>query len=109
MTEPFLHMNAIHDQTGPDVPPVQRCTLESLSEGVIATPLQEAYHIGEVVTLSCPEGKQLSGEEEVSCNPSQQFSPDPARARCITGVCAKPLAASSCSAPLRAVVYLAVH
>lgn len=70
--------------SGPGLCMVQRCTLGSLSEDVIANPVQENYHIGQAVTLSCPEGKQLDGVEEVSCNPSQEFSPDPANVRCVT-------------------------
>lgn len=47
--------------------------------------MQESYDIGQTVTLSCPEGKRLDGVQEVSCNPSQEFSPDPADVRCVTG------------------------
>lgn len=83
--------------TLPGVPTVQRCTLGSLSEDVIADPVQENYHIGQTVTLSCPEGKQLDGVEEVSCNPSQEFSPDPANVRCLTGGLATSIVTPSCS------------
>uniref|UniRef100_UPI0037E76B72 complement component C7 n=1 Tax=Semicossyphus pulcher TaxID=241346 RepID=UPI0037E76B72 len=62
---------------------VSRCTLQSLAEDVIASPLKRAYHIGEVVTLSCPAGKQLIGEAAISCDSSQNFSPDPADIKCI--------------------------
>lgn len=58
------------------------CQIGSLADGVIATPLQEAYAIGETVTLSCPEGSQLQGEATVICDPSLNFSPNPADIRC---------------------------
>ncbi|XP_034547042.1 complement component C7 isoform X2 [Notolabrus celidotus] len=50
------------DQTwspGPGLCTVTRCTLESLAEDVIASPFYQNYYIGDIVTLSCPAGKQL--------------------------------------------------
>lgn len=64
---------------------VSRCKLESLAEDVIASPLRQAYGIGETVTLSCPEGRQLLGEATVTCDPSLHFSPDPADIKCSPG------------------------
>ncbi|KAF3695670.1 Complement component C7 Precursor [Channa argus] len=58
------------------------CKIESLAEDIIASPLKQAYGIGESVTLSCPEGRQLLGEATVICNPSLHFSPDPANIQC---------------------------
>lgn len=96
--------------TLPDVPTAQSCRLGSLSEDVIASPVQENYHIGQTVTLSCPEGKQLNGVEEVSCNPSQEFSPDPANVRCVTGGYAKSVVTpTSPSDALNALFYPALH
>ncbi|KAI4820257.1 hypothetical protein KUCAC02_028241 [Chaenocephalus aceratus] len=64
-----------------------RCTIDSLDEDVIASPQQEVYGIGESVTLSCPEGRQLIGEATLMCDPSLNFSPDPADIKCspVTG------------------------
>ncbi|KAG8011923.1 Complement component C7 [Nibea albiflora] len=60
---------------------VSRCQLE-LADDVIASPLFEAYAIGESVTLSCPPGRQLLGEAEVTCDSSMHFSPNPADIKC---------------------------
>ncbi|KAF3851215.1 hypothetical protein F7725_012987 [Dissostichus mawsoni] len=68
-------------------PPDARCTIDSLDEDVIASPKREVYGIGESVTLSCPEGRQLIGEATLMCDPSLNFSPDPADIKCspVTG------------------------
>uniref|UniRef100_H3C1J3 Complement component C7 n=1 Tax=Tetraodon nigroviridis TaxID=99883 RepID=H3C1J3_TETNG len=58
------------------------CQLGSLAEGVMAYPINGAYSIGDTVTLSCPEGRQLLGESEITCDPSLNFSPDPASISC---------------------------
>ncbi|CAJ1069014.1 complement component C7-like isoform X3 [Xyrichtys novacula] len=68
---------------GPGLCAPTRCTLESLAEDVIATPLSRNYYIGNMVTLSCPPGKELRGAESISCDSSQNFSPDPAEISCI--------------------------
>uniref|UniRef100_A0A3Q0R5G1 Complement component C7 n=1 Tax=Amphilophus citrinellus TaxID=61819 RepID=A0A3Q0R5G1_AMPCI len=62
---------------------VSRCQIGFLTDDVIASPLKENYGIGESVTLSCPEGKQLVGEATIICDPSLHFSPNPADVRCI--------------------------
>ncbi|XP_041856265.1 complement component C7 [Melanotaenia boesemani] len=59
------------------------CRLNSLTEGVIASPLQPFYSIGQSVVLSCPKGRILEGEATIICNPSLNFSPDPREIRCI--------------------------
>ncbi|KAM9360672.1 complement component C7 [Symphorus nematophorus] len=61
---------------------VSMCRLESLADDVIATPLNQAYGIGDTVTLSCPVGRQLLGEAMIMCDPSLHFSPDPANIKC---------------------------
>uniref|UniRef100_A0A3Q3VSR5 Complement component C7 n=1 Tax=Mola mola TaxID=94237 RepID=A0A3Q3VSR5_MOLML len=66
------------------------CKLDSLAEGVIASPLSAAYGIGASVTLSCPAGRQLLGEATVTCDPSLNFSPDPADIRCSPVIIPKP-------------------
>ncbi|XP_074526099.1 complement component C7 isoform X1 [Halichoeres trimaculatus] len=70
-------------QPNPGLCTLSRCTLDSLTGDVIASPLYKNYHIGERVTLSCPEGKRLVGEATISCDSSQNFSPDPANIQCI--------------------------
>ncbi|XP_068614087.1 complement component C7-like [Brachionichthys hirsutus] len=61
---------------------VLSCKLESLAEDVIASPLHQAYGVGEAVELSCPAGRQLLGEATIICDPSLHFSPDPADIKC---------------------------
>ncbi|XP_037535981.1 complement component C7 [Nematolebias whitei] len=62
---------------------VSVCKLPLLTADIIVFPLREAYHLGETVSLSCPEGKELQGETSSSCDSSLHFSPDPAEVRCI--------------------------
>lgn len=64
---------------------VTSCQIGLLADGVIASPLKETYGIGELVTFSCPAGKRLTGEATAICNPSLDFSPNPADVRCIQG------------------------
>ena len=65
--------------------PASACKLDALADGVIASPIKDTYDIGAHVTLSCPPGRQLQGEATVTCDPSLNFSPDPADIRCSTG------------------------
>lgn len=65
---------------------VSACKLPLLTEDIIVFPLQAAYHLGETVFLSCPEGKELQGEKSSTCDSSLHFSPDPAEVRCIQGI-----------------------
>uniref|UniRef100_A0A8C5GE23 Complement component C7 n=1 Tax=Gouania willdenowi TaxID=441366 RepID=A0A8C5GE23_GOUWI len=58
------------------------CKLNSLSDGVIVTPLKSFYDIGDSVALSCPEGQQLQGQTIVRCDASLNLSPDPASITC---------------------------
>lgn len=59
------------------------CRLNSLTEHVIASPIQPFYTIGESVVLSCPKGRILEGDAKIICNPSLNFSPNPSEIRCI--------------------------
>lgn len=61
------------------------CKLKTLPDDVIASPLKQSYGIGEMVTLSCPEGRQLEGETTIICDASLQFSPDTADMECSKG------------------------
>ncbi|XP_069555659.1 complement component C7 isoform X1 [Brachyistius frenatus] len=73
------------DQTwsaSPGLCTISRCTTTSLADDVIVTPLKQVYDIGESVTLSCPEGRQLIGEATLMCDSSLHFSPDPAAISC---------------------------
>lgn len=65
---------------------VSVCKLPPLAADVIASPLQEAYHLGDSVSLSCPQGRSLDGEATATCDSSLNFSPDPAQTRCIQGI-----------------------
>ncbi|XP_037339380.2 complement component C7 [Pungitius pungitius] len=68
--------------TSPGLCTVSRCTALSLSDDVTASPSQQNYGIGERVTLSCPEGRQLLGEPTIICDSSLHFSPDPSDIKC---------------------------
>ncbi|XP_074493748.1 complement component C7 [Sebastes fasciatus] len=68
--------------SSPGVCTVSRCHLDSLSDDITASPLQQVYGIGETVTLSCPAGRQVLGEATIICDSSLQFSPDPAQTKC---------------------------
>ncbi|XP_078809266.1 complement component C7 isoform X4 [Oryzias latipes] len=58
------------------------CKLKFLNEEVLASPLKPSYDIGEAVTLSCPVGRTLQGEDRILCDSSLNFSPDPAEITC---------------------------
>ncbi|XP_043966546.1 complement component C7 [Gambusia affinis] len=80
----ILQCNA--DQTwsaNPGLCAVSVCKLPPLAVDVIASPLQEAYHLGDSVSLSCPQGHSLDGETAATCDSSLNFSPDPTQTRCI--------------------------
>ncbi|XP_029295538.1 complement component C7 isoform X2 [Cottoperca gobio] len=81
--------------SSPGLCTISRCNLESLSDDVIAAPLQQAYGIGETVTLSCPAGRQLLGEATIICDPSLHFSPDPADVKCSPVSTSQPSSSSS--------------
>ncbi|XP_035514577.1 complement component C7 [Morone saxatilis] len=61
---------------------ISMCRLEDLGEGVIASPLNHTYGIGDTVSLSCPPGRQLLGEATIICDSSLHFSPDPRIIKC---------------------------
>ncbi|GAA6223149.1 complement component C7-like [Lates japonicus] len=86
------------DQTwsaSPGLCTISRCKIESLADDVIASPLRQAYGIGETVTLSCPEGRQLLGEATSICDPSLNFSPNPADVKCSPVSILQPRSASA--------------
>eukprot|EP00066_Takifugu_rubripes_P008599 XP_003974907.2 PREDICTED: complement component C7-like [Takifugu rubripes] len=58
------------------------CKLGPLADGVIADPIHKVFGIGDIVSLSCPEGRQLLGESTIMCDPSLNFSPDLATISC---------------------------
>ncbi|XP_072290003.1 complement component C7 [Eucyclogobius newberryi] len=66
----------------PDVCQLSNCMMPVLAAGVLVSPDKSTYDIGETVTLSCPEGKELHGETTAICDPSLNFSPDPAQVTC---------------------------
>uniref|UniRef100_A0A3Q3K8P3 Complement component C7 n=2 Tax=Monopterus albus TaxID=43700 RepID=A0A3Q3K8P3_MONAL len=73
------------DQTwsaNPGLCTASECKIGSLTDDIIASPLKQAYGIGESVGLSCPEGRWLLGEATIICDPSLNFSPDPANIKC---------------------------
>uniref|UniRef100_A0A8C6TML5 Complement component C7 n=1 Tax=Neogobius melanostomus TaxID=47308 RepID=A0A8C6TML5_9GOBI len=66
----------------PDVCQLSNCMMPALAAGVLVSPDKSNYDIGDTVTLSCPEGKQLQGEKKAICDPSLNFSPDPTEVTC---------------------------
>lgn len=73
------------DQTwsaSPGLCTISSCKIGALADDVIASPLKPSYGIGETITLSCPEGRQLLGEATIICDASLHFSPDPAGIKC---------------------------
>ncbi|KAM7416037.1 hypothetical protein PAMA_018215 [Pampus argenteus] len=73
------------DQTwsgSPGLCTLSSCRIQFFADDVIASPLKQIYDIGETLTLSCPEGRQLLGEAITICDSSLHFSPDPANIRC---------------------------
>lgn len=61
---------------------LSRCMMPQLAADVRISPDKFNYEIGDSVTLSCSEGKELQGEETVMCDPSLNFSPDPKEVKC---------------------------
>lgn len=59
--------------------------MPQLAADVRISPDKFNYEIGDSVTLSCSEGKELQGEETVMCDPSLNFSPDPKEVKCQKG------------------------
>lgn len=77
---------------------VSVCKLGPLADGVIADPPPGAFGIGDVVRMSCPEGRRLLGESMITCDPSLNFSPDPASISCSPGQrCCRLTAGGRCS------------
>ncbi|XP_047447611.1 complement component C7 [Mugil cephalus] len=68
--------------SSPGLCKLSKCRIRSVSPDVTVSPLKQVYDIGESVTLSCPEGRQVLGESTVICDPSLNFSPNPATIRC---------------------------
>ncbi|XP_072518418.1 complement component 7b [Salminus brasiliensis] len=62
------------------------CDAPPLLSHVIATPLKQAYVIGESVSLSCPSGMQFQGEPEIICRAGLSWSPAPSNFKCTTVV-----------------------
>ncbi|KAK0152615.1 Complement component C7 [Merluccius polli] len=94
-------IDCMEDQTWSQRPgrcTASKCPSAALPAGVLASPLEGLYSIGERVTLSCPPGQQLLGEAEIICDPSLNFSPSPASVRCseVTIVEATPPPTAQC-------------
>lgn len=61
---------------------LSNCMMPLLPAGLKVSPDKNTYPIGDSVTLSCPEGKELQGEAESICDASLNFSPDPTLVTC---------------------------
>lgn len=67
--------------------PGSTCRIPQLKRDVIPTPTKVVYQIGELVTLSCPEGSMLEGDvSQIMCSPSLLWSPSPASVLCKAGM-----------------------
>ncbi|XP_020787998.2 LOW QUALITY PROTEIN: complement component C7 [Boleophthalmus pectinirostris] len=66
----------------PDVCQISNCMMPTLAADVLVSPDKSSYDIGDSVTLSCPEGKYLEGDNTAICDPSLNFSPDPTEVTC---------------------------
>lgn len=67
--------------------PGSTCGIPQLKHDVIATPTKVVYQIGEIVTLTCPEGSMLEGDvSQIMCSPSLQWSPSPDSVLCKAGM-----------------------
>uniref|UniRef100_A0A3Q2PK64 Complement component C7 n=1 Tax=Fundulus heteroclitus TaxID=8078 RepID=A0A3Q2PK64_FUNHE len=61
------------------------CRTPQINSLVEATPIRDAYNIGDSVSLSCPAGSVLDGDvSEIVCSSSLQWSPSPADIQCKT-------------------------
>ncbi|KAG7271227.1 hypothetical protein CRUP_038674 [Coryphaenoides rupestris] len=81
-------IQCLEDQTWSQRPGscrASKCLPPDLTDGVLASTQKALYSIGEIVTLSCPPGKQLLGETEIICGPNLHFSPSPESVHCSQG------------------------
>ncbi|KAL0979084.1 hypothetical protein UPYG_G00180300 [Umbra pygmaea] len=78
----------VGDQTW-RVPPKEcissRCKFPLLSDDVKGSLLQPTYNIGEIIHLSCPEGRHIVGDAEIICDSSLHWSPEPKTITCSPG------------------------
>ncbi|KAK3523897.1 hypothetical protein QTP70_015725 [Hemibagrus guttatus] len=58
------------------------CDAPPLLNHVIASPSKQTHSIGETVSLSCPSGMQLEGQQEIICRASLSWSPVPSNIKC---------------------------
>ncbi|XP_060790846.1 complement component 7b [Neoarius graeffei] len=58
------------------------CDAPQLSNRVIASPLKQTYLIGQTLSLSCPSGMQLEGQQEITCRASLSWFPIPNKFKC---------------------------
>ncbi|XP_066501730.1 complement component 7b [Hoplias malabaricus] len=58
------------------------CDAPPLLNHIIATPLKQTYLIGESISLSCPNGMQFQGEQNIMCRASLSWSPAPDNFQC---------------------------
>ncbi|XP_051949728.1 complement component C7 [Xyrauchen texanus] len=66
------------------------CDPPKFPPDVTGMPWKLNYKIGEVVSLSCPEGKEREGPAEIQCNLGLSWSPQPKDTRCLTVHTMKP-------------------
>ncbi|XP_057674287.1 complement component 7b isoform X1 [Corythoichthys intestinalis] len=70
-------------KTGAMVCKSSTCTIPHLNNDIMATPSKVNYHIGDRISLSCPEGLMMTGDvSDIICTPSLQWSPSPSTAHC---------------------------
>ncbi|KAJ7993616.1 hypothetical protein DPEC_G00256480 [Dallia pectoralis] len=59
-----------------------RCTSPFLSSDVTGSPLNSTYDIGDIIHVSCPDGRHVVGDTEIICDSSLHWSPDPSTITC---------------------------
>ncbi|KAA0713893.1 Complement component C7 [Triplophysa tibetana] len=64
------------------------CDPPKLPQDVTGRPMKVDYKIGEAITLSCPDGKEMEGPPEIQCNAGLAWSPQPKNIRSSLDVCA---------------------
>lgn len=61
------------------------CSPPLLSRYVIPSVYKNSYKIGDSMLLTCADGRQRTGPEEILCNAGLSWSPEPKNTQCAAG------------------------
>lgn len=61
------------------------CSPPLLSPYVIPNLYKISYKIGDSILLSCADGRQRTGPQEIRCNAGLSWSPEPQNTKCAAG------------------------